>query len=57
MESQALRQRATWLRSVAAKLPSRDVAETLDHYADEMLDKARRLDGFRAWPQQSRMAH
>ena len=57
MDSHALRQRANWLRSVAAKLPSRDVAETLDHYADEMLDRAHRIDGFNVWPPQNRMAH
>lgn len=57
MDSHALRQRATWLRSVAASLPSREVADTLDHYADEMLDQAHRIDGFKAWAPQNRMAH
>jgi hypothetical protein len=57
MESNALRQRASWLRSVASKLPSREVAETLDHYADEMLDEAHRLERINAWPLPSRMTH
>ena len=57
MESSALRKRATWLRSVASKIQSREVAEMLDGYADEMCDQARRMDSFKAWPEQSRLAH
>ena len=57
MESSALRKRAAWLHSVATRLPSRDVAQMLDRYADEMLDEAKRLETFERWPQRSRMAH
>ena len=57
MESTALRKRAAWLHSVATRLPSRDVAQMLDHYADEMLDEARRIETFERWPKISRMAH
>ncbi|MBV9840746.1 MAG: hypothetical protein JOY99_04275 [Sphingomonadaceae bacterium] len=57
MESSALRKRAAWLHSVATRLPSRDVAQMLDRYADEMLDEAKRLQTFERWPQRSRMAH
>ena len=57
MESSALRKRAIWLRSVASKIQSRDVAQMLDGYADEMLDQAHRMDRFKAWPERSGMTH
>ena len=40
-----LRKRAAWLRAISARLPCAEVASTLSGYADEMLDKARRIDG------------
>ena len=44
MESNALRKRAAWLHAVAMRLPAEDVAQILDHYAEEMLDKAERIE-------------
>ena len=57
MESSALRKRAAWLHSVATRLPSRDVAQMLDHYAEEILDEARRVETCERWPRRGRMAH
>ena len=48
MEHNDLRKRATWLRAVAARLPSKDVAGTLTMYADELSYRAARLERYQS---------
>jgi len=44
IDAQDLRKRASWLLAVSARLPSRDVADMLACYADEMLERAESME-------------